>query len=50
MTVIRCWRRNCKFNRGGWCELSYIEIDENGVCLDYEPRKVSADEGRGAEA
>ena len=36
--AVRCWRRNCKFNKGGWCELTYWEIDEDGVCTEFEPK------------
>ena len=37
--AIRCWCLKCKFNKGGWCELGYIEVDENRVCQEYEPKE-----------
>ena len=37
MEAIKCSRTDCKFNNNGWCTLDYIEIDENGVCKEYEP-------------
>ena len=35
--AIRCNRTDCKFNDGGWCTLDYVEIDEEGKCVEYEP-------------
>ena len=35
--AIRCWRKDCKFNEGGWCSLDYIEVNEKGECEEYEP-------------
>ena len=36
--AVKCSRVDCKFrDERGYCTLDHIEIDENGVCLDYEP-------------
>jgi len=37
--AIRCLRKDCKFNKGGWCDLDYIEVNEKGRCIEYEPKK-----------
>jgi len=33
--AIRCFSK-CKYNHGGWCDLDYIEIDEDGTCMYHE--------------
>lgn len=38
--AVRCWRTDCIHNTSGWCDLYYIEIDENGKCIDYMPKIV----------
>lgn len=30
------------FNDGRWCDSDYIEIDENGVCVEYERDEAKA--------
>jgi len=35
--AIKCNRKDCKFNNGGWCDLDYIEINEKGECVEYDP-------------
>ena len=35
--AIKCARRDCKFNDGSWCTLDYVEINEEGKCIEYEP-------------
>ena len=37
--AIRCNAFDCKFNKGGWCENDYIEVD-NRVCTEYESENV----------
>lgn len=34
--AIRCDALNCRFNRAGWCDSDYIEVDENRVCQYFE--------------
>ena len=34
--AIKCWRKDCKFNNDGWCDLDYIEVNEKGECTKYE--------------
>ena len=43
MVEVRCFRRDCKYNKMGWCRFSdfdtfpdYIEIDEEGYCVAFE--------------
>jgi len=37
-TTSRCCG-TCKFYKDGWCELLFIEQDENHLCVaDYEPK------------
>ena len=33
--AIKCNRKDCKFNNGGWCDLDHIEINEKGECTEY---------------
>ena len=36
--AIKCWKKDCKFrDERGYCELGYIEINEKGECVEYEP-------------
>ena len=43
--AIKCWRKDCKFrDERGYCTLSYVEINERGECIEYEPRER---DGRG---
>ena len=35
---IKCLRTDCEYNKGNYCTLDYIEIDEHGKCMDYAPR------------
>jgi len=34
--AIRCYSK-CRFNNGGWCDLDFVEVDENAVCMYFEP-------------
>ena len=37
--AIRCLRFDCQYNAGGYCTLDFIEIDEQGICVDFEERE-----------
>ncbi|MBC7130465.1 DUF1540 domain-containing protein [Candidatus Bathyarchaeota archaeon] len=37
MMAIKCDKKDCKFrDERGYCTLDYIEINEQGICEDYE--------------
>jgi len=39
---IKCLRTDCEYNKGNYCTLDYIEIDEQGKCIDYTPKESSS--------
>jgi len=39
---IKCLRTDCKYNKGNYCTLDFIEIDEQGKCIDYTPKESSS--------
>ncbi|MCD6340325.1 MAG: DUF1540 domain-containing protein [Desulfurococcales archaeon] len=41
--AIRCLRTDCKYNEGSYCTLDFIEIDEEGKCMDYTPQEEKQD-------